>query len=83
MPPATSVTRPTVVIKLRKGLFHLDLAAVWQYRELLYFLVWRDVTVRYKQTLIGAAWAILQPLMTMLIFTAVFGNFAKIPQYQV
>lgn len=59
--------------------FHLDLAALWQYRELLYFLVWRDVKVRYKQTAIGATWAILQPLMTMIIFTAIFGYFAKIP----
>jgi lipopolysaccharide transport system permease protein len=55
------------------------LAAVWEYRELLYFLVWRDVKVRYKQTIIGAAWAVLQPLMTMIIFTVIFGNFAKIP----
>jgi lipopolysaccharide transport system permease protein len=66
-------------IQPTRGLFHLDLAGVWQYRELLYFLVWRDVKVRYKQTLIGAGWAILQPLMTMAIFTVVFGNFARIP----
>jgi lipopolysaccharide transport system permease protein len=68
-----------VVIRPSKGLFDLDLRGVWDYRELLYFLVWRDVKVRYKQTAIGAAWAILQPLMTMVIFTVVFGNFAKIP----
>ena len=68
-----------VTIEPSRGLFRLDLAGVWQYRELLYFLVWRDVKVRYKQTLIGAGWAILQPLMTMAIFTAVFGNFAKVP----
>jgi lipopolysaccharide transport system permease protein len=70
---------PTVVVQRSKGLFHLDLGAVWQYRELLYFLIWRDVKVRYKQTAIGAGWAIFQPLMTMVVFTAVFGNFAKIP----
>jgi len=70
---------PTVVIQPSKGLLHLDLKAVWQYRELLYFLVWRDVKVRYKQTAIGAGWAILQPVMTMLIFTVVFGNLARIP----
>ena len=70
---------PTVVIEPRKGLVHLDLKAIWEYRELLYFLVWRDLKVRYKQTVIGAGWAILQPLMTMAIFTAVFGIFAKIP----
>ena len=69
----------TVLIQPSKGLFHLDLNAVWHYRELLYFLIWRDVKVRYKQTVIGAGWAILQPLMTMVIFSVVFGSFAKIP----
>ncbi len=52
---------------------------LWDYRELLYFLVWRDVKVLYKQTAIGAAWAVIQPLMTMVVFTLVFGTFAKIP----
>ncbi len=74
-----STIQPTVVIKPSRGLFHLDLAAVWEYRELLYFLVWRDVKVRYKQTVLGATWAILQPLMTMAIFTVIFSYFAKIP----
>jgi lipopolysaccharide transport system permease protein len=74
-----AVTKPTLVIEPRKGLFHVDLKAVWEYRELLYFLIWRDVKVRYKQTVIGAAWAILQPFMTMVIFTVIFGNLAKIP----
>ena len=73
------LSEPTVVIEPRKGLVHLDLKAIWEYRELLYFLVWRDLKVRYKQTVIGAGWAILQPLMTMAIFTVVFGTFAKIP----
>jgi lipopolysaccharide transport system permease protein len=68
-----------VVIQPSKSLFHLDLRPIWQYRELLYFLIWRDVKVRYKQTVIGAAWALLQPLMTMMIFTVIFSNFAKIP----
>ena len=68
-----------VIIQPTKGLFCLDLNAVWPYRELLYFLIWRDIKVRYKQTVIGAGWAICQPLMTMVIFTIVFGNFAKIP----
>jgi lipopolysaccharide transport system permease protein len=68
-----------IVIQPSQGFFHLDLPAVWQYRELLYFLIWRDVKVRYKQTALGVAWAILQPLMTMLIFTVIFGKFAKIP----
>ena len=70
---------PTFVIQPPRGLGSLDVAAVWEYRELLYFLVWRDVKVRYKQTFIGASWAIFQPAMTMAIFTVVFGNFAKIP----
>jgi lipopolysaccharide transport system permease protein len=68
-----------IIIQPGRGLFHLDLEAIWHYRELLYFLIWRDVKVRYKQTAIGAGWAIFQPLMTMIIFTVVFGNFAKIP----
>jgi len=67
----------TVVIKPDRGLFELDLKAVWEYRELLYSLVSRDIKVRYKQTLIGAGWAILQPVMTMVVFTIVFGKFAK------
>jgi lipopolysaccharide transport system permease protein len=70
---------PTVVIQPAKGLFHLELGALWRYRELLRSLVWRDIKVRYKQTAIGAGWAILQPLLTMVIFTVVFGNLAKIP----
>jgi lipopolysaccharide transport system permease protein len=73
MPP------PTFVIQPPGRLDSLDIAALWEYRELLYFLVWRDVKVRYKQSLIGAGWAIIQPVMTMAIFTVVFGNFAKIP----
>jgi lipopolysaccharide transport system permease protein len=69
----------TIRIQPSRGLFNLDLGAVWEFRELLYFLVWRDVKVRYKQTIIGGAWAILQPLLTMAIFTVIFGHFAKIP----
>jgi len=69
---------PTVVIQPRRGLFDLDLKALWQYRELLYFLVWRDVKIRYKQTAIGASWAILQPLLSMIVFTVVFGKLAKL-----
>ena len=51
---------------------------MWSHRELLVFLIWRDVSVRYKQTVLGAAWAILQPLMMMMIFTVIFGRFARI-----
>ncbi len=57
----------------------LNLREFWSYRELLYFLVWRDVKVRYKQTAIGIGWTILQPLLTMVIFTLVFGKLAKVP----
>ena len=57
----------------------LNLRELIAYRELLYFLAWRDVKVRYKQTIIGAAWAIVQPVMTMVVFTVVFGKFANIP----
>jgi lipopolysaccharide transport system permease protein len=57
----------------------LNLRALWAYRELLFFLIWRDVKVRYKQTLLGVAWVILQPLLTVLIFTAVFNRLARIP----
>ena len=70
---------PTVVIQAQRGVGHLDVAALWEYRELLYFFVWRDLKVRYKQTLIGASWAIFQPAVTMVIFTIIFGNLAKIP----
>jgi lipopolysaccharide transport system permease protein len=70
---------PVVRIAARRGWFALDLAELWAYRELLYFFVWRDIKVRYKQTVIGAAWAVLQPLMTMLVFSLFFGRLAKIP----
>jgi len=79
LPLTSAVRQPTVVIEPGKGLFHLDLQAVWQYRELLYFLIWRDVKVRHKQTVIGVGWAILQPFMTMVIFTAVFGKLMNVP----
>ncbi|MBL8072029.1 MAG: ABC transporter permease [Nitrospira sp.] len=74
-----SSTLPHVRIQPARGLLDLDLAALWQYRELIYILVWRDVTVRYKQTLLGVAWAMFQPVATMLIFTVVFSVMGKIP----
>jgi lipopolysaccharide transport system permease protein len=58
---------------------HLDLRELWQYRELAATFAWRDLKVRYKQSLIGAAWAIIQPVMTMVVFTFIFGTFAKVP----
>jgi lipopolysaccharide transport system permease protein len=62
-----------------RGRLELHLGEVWDYRELLYFLVWRDVKVRYKQTAIGVVWVVLQPLLTMLMLTLVFGKLAKLP----
>src|ERR1700758_4087349 len=69
----------TVRIEPPRGLLELRLREVWEYRELLYFFVWRDVKVRYKQTLVGVAWVILQPLLTMAVFTLFFGKLAKLP----
>jgi len=69
---------PLVVIEPMRGLAALRLRELWAYRELLYFLIWRDVKVRYKQTALGAAWAILQPLMTAVVFTIFFGRLAGI-----
>ena len=62
-----------------RGLFNLHLGELWAYRELIYFFVWRDVKVRYKQTLIGVLWVVIQPLMTMGVFTIFFGRLAKLP----
>lgn len=62
-----------------RGWLALNLREIWDYRELLFFLVWRDIKVRYKQTLLGASWAILQPVFTMVVFSVFFGRLAKIP----
>ena len=70
---------PLLVLRPRKGWQQLGLKDLWQYRELLYFLCWRDIKVRYKQTALGVAWAILQPVMTMLLFSLFFGRLAKMP----
>src|SRR5688572_21779023 len=67
---------PVTVIERKPGWHFLDLKELWRYRELLYFLVWRDIKVRYKQTVLGAAWAILQPLATMVAFTMFLGRVA-------
>ena len=70
---------PVVRIESRRGWLALDLGELWAYRDLVYFFVWRDIKVRYKQTVIGAAWAVLQPVLTMLVFSLFFGKLAKIP----
>lgn len=69
----------TLLIRPGSRWASLDLRALWEYRELLYFLTWRDIKVRYKQTLLGAAWAIIQPLTVMVVFSIFFGLLAKIP----
>ncbi|MDQ3705923.1 MAG: ABC transporter permease [Chloroflexota bacterium] len=66
-------------LKPSRGWTSLNLRELWEYRELLYFLVWRDIKVRYKQTLLGAAWAIIQPFLTMVVFSLFFGNLARVP----
>lgn len=68
-----------LVIRPRKGWISVDWRELWEGRELLYFLALRDIKVRYKQTVLGVAWALLQPVFTMIIFTIIFGQFAKIP----
>jgi lipopolysaccharide transport system permease protein len=67
------------VIQPDYSLFSLQLNALWQYRELLYFLVWRDLKVRYKQTVLGAMWIVLQPVVSMIIFSFLFGTLLKVP----
>src|SRR5260221_4137571 len=69
----------TLRIAPSKGWVPLKLRELWEYRELLYFLVWRDVKVRYKQTALGATWAIIQPFFTMVVFSLFFGHLGKIP----
>ena len=77
---SAEVESPSVtVIRSSRGWAFPNFREVWRYRELLYFLVWRDVKVRYKQTVLGAAWAIIQPFFTMVVFSIFFGRFAKVP----
>ena len=71
--------KPHMRIRPDRGLAHVDLRELWDYRELLSILVWRDIKVRYKQTLLGAAWAVLQPLGAMLVFTFFLGKLARVP----
>lgn len=74
-----SAALPTLHIAPSKGWVSLKLSELWEYRELLYFLIWRDIKVRYKQTALGAAWAIIQPFFTMVVFSLFFGKLAKMP----
>src|SRR6202035_4342281 len=84
-PPPSSVPPPIhsiesgVLIEPDSGWLPLGLRDVWDYRELLYFFVWRDIKVRYRQTVIGVVWVVVQPLATMVIFTLFLGRLAKLP----
>jgi len=77
--PVSAAPVPVQRIEPSRGWVSLKLRELWEYRELLYFLTWRDIKVRYKQTLLGAAWAIIQPFFTMVVFSLFFGKLAKIP----
>jgi len=81
MSPETGTTHnlPIVTIRASSGWTSLRLRELWHYRELLLFLAWRDISVRYKQTVLGAAWAVIQPFFTMLVFSLFFGRLGKIP----
>jgi lipopolysaccharide transport system permease protein len=76
--PSTPRT-PLISIRPSRGWSSLNLRDLWEYRELLYFLTWRDIKVRYKQTVLGASWAILQPFFTMVVFSLFFGRLAGVP----
>jgi lipopolysaccharide transport system permease protein len=79
IPSLDDESQTPVVIEPIKGWFSFDFREFWEYRELLYFFLWRDIKVRYKQTMLGALWVILQPVMTMVVFSVFFGGLAKIP----
>ncbi len=72
-----SIHEPTI-IEARKGWWHFNWRDLWDYRELLFFLVWRDIKVRYKQTLLGASWALIQPTLQLVVFTIIFGRLAGV-----
>ena len=75
----TDDSLPVTVVRPSRGWLSVNLRELWQYRELIGFFIWRDIKVRYKQTLLGAAWAIIQPVFTMVVFSLFFGKLAKVP----
>ena len=79
--PAAPSASPAPIVRIAppRGWFDLRLEELWSYRELLYFFIWRDIKIRYKQTVVGVLWVVLQPLMTMGVFTIFFGRLAKLP----
>lgn len=78
-PSSHGSTTPVIRIEASRAWPSLKLGELWGYRELIYFLVWRDIKVRYKQTVLGAGWAMIQPLFTMLLFSLFFGRLARVP----
>lgn len=70
---------PELVIRPTAGWRFLDLSELWAYRELIYFLTWRDIKVRYKQAALGVVWVVIQPLLTMIVFSVIFGQIARLP----
>lgn len=76
---ASETSAPLTILRPTRGWRGINFKELWRYRELIYFLIWRDVKVRYKQTLLGAAWAIIKPFMTMIVFSIIFGRLAAIP----
>ena len=74
----TPQTEEVIFLRPSRGWSALNLVDLWRYRELVYFLTWRDIKVRYKQTILGAAWAIIQPLMNMVVLTVIFGRLANL-----
>lgn len=77
--PLIGQREEVLILRPSRGWIALNLHELWRYRELIYFLIWRDIKVRYKQTVLGAAWAIIQPFFTMVVFTIFFGKLAKVP----
>lgn len=78
---ASELMPPTLRIAPPRGWIDLDLKELWATRELLYFFIWRDIKIRYKQTVIGAVWAVIQPFMTMVVFSLFFGVLARMPSH--
>ena len=79
MTKAISNPQYEIMLEPPRGWLNLRLRELWEFRELLFFLIWRDIKVRYKQTVLGATWAVLQPLMTMIVFSIIFGKLGKLP----
>jgi lipopolysaccharide transport system permease protein len=79
VPAQDAAATTTITIRPASGWLALNLAELWEYRELLYFLIWRDLKVRYRQTAIGVAWVVIQPLVTTAIFAVIFGRLAGLP----